>query len=44
MASKHLAYAKWSSVMRKLDNKIKADYLNRKSGKTKKNERKKDDK
>ena len=44
MANKHLEYAKWSSVMRKLDNKIKADYLNRKSNKTKKNEKKKEDK
>ena len=42
MASKHLAYAKWSSVMRKLDNKIKHDMLTRKAVKVTKSNKKKD--
>ena len=40
MASKHLEYAKWTSAMRKLDNKIKHDKLSRKAVKVTKNKKK----
>ena len=36
MGSKHLPYAKYTSIMRKLDNKRKKDMLDRKSKKVSK--------
>ena len=36
MGNKHLPYAKYSSIMRKLDNKLKKDILDKKSKKVSK--------
>ena len=36
MGSKHLPYAKYTSIMRKLDNKLKKDFLDKKSKKVSK--------
>ena len=44
MASKHLEYARWISVMKKLDNKLKNDFLERKSKKSSNAKAKKEEK
>ena len=40
MGSKHLPYAKYTSIMRKLDNKLKKDILDKKSKKVSKKKEK----